>query len=180
MYRLRELERKDIPIINKWRNNPALIEKLGAPFRFINEDVDNLWFDSYMKNRNNSVRCAIVQDESDEIIGLVSLLKIDCINQSAEFNIMIGDTQYQGKGAGTFAARAILEHAFYNLNLHRVELSVLQSNTVAQHLYEKVGFVKEGVKRQANFKNGHFVDMVLYSLLRDEYTCENIRGGGYK
>ena len=40
MFHLRELERKDLPTINKWRNNPELIALLGAPFRYINLDVD--------------------------------------------------------------------------------------------------------------------------------------------
>ena len=40
MYRLRELERKDISTINKWRNNEDIISNLGAPFRYINQDID--------------------------------------------------------------------------------------------------------------------------------------------
>ena len=40
MYRLRELDKKDLPVINEWRNNKELISFLGAPFRFINIDVD--------------------------------------------------------------------------------------------------------------------------------------------
>ena len=47
-------------------------------------------------------------------IGLISLVSIDYMNQSAELHIMIGDTNNQGKGAGTFAVRAMLEHAFNN------------------------------------------------------------------
>ena len=41
MYRLRELERKDISTINKWRNNEDIISNLGAPFRYINQDIEN-------------------------------------------------------------------------------------------------------------------------------------------
>ena len=40
MYKLRELERKDLIIINSWRNDYELIEQLGAPFRYINLEVD--------------------------------------------------------------------------------------------------------------------------------------------
>ena len=81
MFYLRELERKDLSIINKWRNNPELIKNLGAPFRYINLEVDTQWYESYMKNRNDAVRCAIVEDENDEILGLVSLTQISQINQ---------------------------------------------------------------------------------------------------
>jgi len=169
MYRLRELERKDLPTINTWRNDAALIDCLGATFRYINLDVDVKWFESYMSNRNNAVRCAITKKDSDDIIGLVSLVSIDHLNQSADFHIMIGNTQNRGKGVGTFAVTAMLQHAFHNLNLQRVQLTVLEDNKPAQRLYEKCGFVREGIKRRSNYKNGKFVDMYMYSILKEEY-----------
>lgn len=172
MYRLRELERKDLPVINRWRNDPALIAMLGAPFRFINLNVDEKWFDSYMANRNHAVRCAVVDEEADEILGLVSLVSIDPLNRSAELHIMIGDRENQGRGLGTFAVHAMLKHGFYNMNLRRIELSVLEDNARARHLYEKCGFVQEGRKRQARYKSGSYVDMLLYALLETEYAPE--------
>lgn len=171
MLKLREVERKDLLQINSWRNNPDLIDLLGAPYRFINIDVDTKWYENYMANRNSTIRCAIVEEGKDNILGLVSLVSIDFMNQSAEFHIMIGDVQNQNKGIGTFAVQAILKHAFQNLNLHRVELTVLETNHRAQHLYEKCGFKREGIKRKAKYKNGKFVDMYLYSILREEFKC---------
>lgn len=169
MFKLRELLREDMQVINTWRNDPELIACLGAPFRYINMDVDNNWYDNYLKNRMTAVRCAIVKRENCELIGLVSLVGIDHLNQSAEFHIMIGNAEQQGKGAGTFATKEMLNHAFNNLNLRRVELTVLDSNTRAQHLYEKIGFVREGTKRVSKFKNGTFVDMHMYAILREEF-----------
>lgn len=169
MYCLRELECKDLTGINKWRNDPELIALLGAPFRFINLDVDVKWFEAYMGNRRNAVRCAIVNaDKTGEILGLVSLVNIDYMNQLAELHIMIGERSNQGKGIGTFAVNEMLGHAFNDMNLQRIELEVLEDNMRARHVYEKCGFVLEGTKRRARFKKGKFVDMLLYSALRDE------------
>lgn len=175
MFHLRELERKDLPVINKWRNNPELIELLGAPFRYINLDVDMKWYESYMSNRGNAVRCAITEDDKDEILGLVSLVSVNYMNQSAEFHIMIGDQKNRGRGIGTFAVRSMLNHAFNNMNLQRVELTVLDDNAHAKHLYEKCGFIYEGKKRRAKYKNGEFVDMLMYSILKHEF-----KSGGEK
>lgn len=169
MYKLRELEKRDLPEINKWRNDPALISCLGAPFRFINLDVDMRWFESYMSNRNGCIRCAITTTESDDILGLVSLTNIDYIERNAVFHIMIGDSSNQGKGIGSFAVEAMLYHAFKNMNLHRVELTVLSTNKRAIHLYEKAGFIKEGTKRSANFKNGEYIDVYCYAILGNEF-----------
>lgn len=172
MFKLRELEKRDIEIINKWRNKGEVIDKLGAPFRYINTDVDYKWFENYMNNRNNTVRCAIVA-EDDVIIGLISLTNIDYLNQNAKLHIMIGESNNQGKGIGTFAVKEMLKHAFMNMNLYRVELQVLESNIIAQKLYEKVGFKKEGVKRSCVYKNGDFVNMHEYSILKSEFLNKN-------
>lgn len=167
MYNLRELRREDIPIINKWRNDPDLISKLGAPFRYINEEVDMLWYENYMKNRSNTVRLAMT-DESDVILGLASLTDIDYINRSCTAHFMIGNASDRGKGLGTFAIEEILKHAFMNLNLNRVELSLLSTNTVI-YLYKKLGFIVEGTKRKAAFKNGSYVDVIEMAMLKEDY-----------
>lgn len=169
MFKLRELEKKDLEAINIWRNDKTLISCLGAPFRYINFDVDEKWFDNYMANRSSVVRCSIVSDDNDKILGLITIASIDYLNQSAVLHIMIGDKENHGKGIGTFAVTEMLKHAFYNLNLHRVELTVLSSNIAAQKLYEKCGFIREGTKRQAVFKNGKFVDMYYYAILKEDF-----------
>lgn len=132
MYQLRELTKEDMRIVNQWRNDPELIACLGAPFRFINQDVDDAWFQSYMQSRGKAVRCAVVEEANPEtILGMVSLVDINNINRSASFHIMIGKPDNRGKGMGTFAVTAMLKHAFFNLNLRRVELGVLETNAAA-------------------------------------------------
>ena len=170
MYKLRELEREDLKRINKWRNDPNLIACLGAPYRYINEDVDQDWYDKDLHARGNTVRCAIVNEENEsEVLGLISLLDINHVNRTGELHIMIGSSENRGKGIGTFAVRAMVEHAFLNLNLRRIELGVLDSNAAAIRLYEKTGFVREGVKRKSNYKNGKYANMILMGLLREEW-----------
>lgn len=173
MFKLRELEESDLEIINRWRNNPELIRNLGAPFRYINYEVDKYWYNNYIKNRSTTIRCSIV-NESDDIVGLISLASINQLNQSADLHIMIGEASNQSKGIGTFAVKEILNHAFNNLNLNRVQLQVLEYNKKAIGLYEKLGFKVEGRRRQTVYKDGRFVDMIMYSILRKEYFDEGI------
>lgn len=164
MYKLREFEKKDISTINKWRNDSDLISRL--PYRYINKEVDEKWYENYMNHRNNQVCCAIVDDNDDEILGLISLVSIDHMNQSGKLHIMIGNNEKQNKGLSTFAVKEMVNHAFNNLNLHRIELTVLDINKRAQHLYEEVVFVREETKKQAKYKNVEFVDMHTYALLK--------------
>lgn len=89
---------------------------------------------------------------------------------------MIGNKENRGKGIGTFAISTIVNHAFFDLNLRRIQLEVLEYNQTAQNLYRKIGFVVEGRKRKAVFKNGSYVDEMIMGLLRDEYVKVNCSG----
>lgn len=167
MLKLREIERQDMPRINKWHNDAKLSKNLGGGTRFVNSEVDQAWFDRYLASRASNVRCAILDD--DEVVGVVYLLGIDPINLSGELHIMIGEESSRGKGIGTFAIRAMVEHAFYNLNLRRIQLDVLETNEVARALYRKIGFVEEGVKRKAIYKNDEYINEIIMALLKEEY-----------
>lgn len=166
--KLRELARRDLPVLNQWRNDPELVSYLCAPFRFIDGEVDARWYDNYLANRSRAVRCAIT-DEDDRLLGVAYLLNIDTLNQSAEFGFMVGDAEKRNRGIGSFALHALLEHGFYHMNLHRITSRVLESNPRSAHVFEKAGFRKEGIFRDALFKEGKFVSLFQYALLREEY-----------
>jgi UDP-4-amino-4,6-dideoxy-N-acetyl-beta-L-altrosamine N-acetyltransferase len=168
-YMLRELSRNDLPEVTKWRNDPSLIQWLGSAFRYIDSEVDSQWFEKYLAGRANNVRLAICEEKSKKIVGAVYLLGIDWLNRSCEFSILIGSDASRGKGIGEFATRGALRHAFADLNLRRINLTVLASNERALRLYTKVGFVQEGRARQAVYKNGTYIDLVQMAILTEEY-----------
>ncbi|WP_341313905.1 GNAT family protein [Paraburkholderia sp. IMGN_8] len=162
---LREIERGDLPTINAWRADQALVSLLGGAFRHVGPEIDGKWFDSYLGSRASNVRLAVCLASTQEVIGVTYLLGIDWVNRCAEFSIQIGAESARGQGIGEAATRLTLEHAFSDLNLHRVSLTVLSSNARAIALYEKVGFRAEGLMRQAAFKAGHYVDVVPMAML---------------
>lgn len=170
-YYLREISREDIPTINSWRNDPEIIENLGSPFRYVTKEVDDVWFSSYLGSRNSNIRLAIVEVERKKLIGATYLTGIDWVCRSAEFSIWIGASESQGKGAGRFATLGTLEHAFNNMGLHRVHLTVLSENLRARNLYKSIGFSEEGILRQAVFKKGEYKDMIAMSILSYEFKA---------
>jgi len=165
---LRELDRADLPVLNAWRADRNLVDLLGGPFRHVNAEVDEKWFDAYLANRQRNVRLAICSSTTQQAIGVVYLLDIDWVSRNAEFAIQIGEPAARGLGIGTEATRLALDHAFNDLNLHRLHLTVLASNTHAISLYKKVGFQAEGLQRQAAFKSGRHVDVVPMAILASE------------
>jgi RimJ/RimL family protein N-acetyltransferase len=63
----------------------------------------------------------------------------------------------------------MLDFAFRELNLHRVQLTVFAYNTAALALYEKLGFTREGIHREALHREGQRYDMILFGILRREW-----------
>jgi ribosomal protein S18 acetylase RimI-like enzyme len=76
-------------------------------------------------------------------------------------------SDYRGRGLGTTLLRAALDRA-REKGLERIELEVFASNTPAVELYKKLGFVTEGVKKNARKIDGAYDDVVLMALALDE------------
>lgn len=170
MIYLREITSSDIPLISCYRSDHKLIDHLGTSFRYTNLETDENWFQSYLKNRSYNVRCAICLSESDEMIGVAYLLNIDWIARNAEFAISIWASKYRDKGIGKKASNLLLNHGFYDLNLHKIYLAVIEKNVRAIELYKKLGFNLEGIMREAVFKDNTYHNLVMMGILREEYT----------
>jgi diamine N-acetyltransferase len=102
-------------------------------------------------------------------IGNCGFHNLDWRCRSAEVGIMIGEKNYWNRGYGTDAMRLLLKHGFGTLNLNRIYLYVYQNNPRAIRTYEKAGFVHEGVRRQAAYKDGQYIDILMMSVLRSEW-----------
>ena len=172
MIRLRELERADVPIINRWRQDRALTASIGAPHRHIGIEVDERWFESYLARRGTDVRCAILVDDATEPVGLASLTGVDPVHRHAEYHLLIGRRDLHGRGVGTAATRAMAGHGFHDLNLHRIYSFVLETNAATHRMLEKAGFRLEGTLRDAAFKDGAYMDVHLMAVLQSEFRPE--------
>lgn len=170
---LRELCREDLEQINRWRNDHEVLDYLGANFLYIGEEIDQVWFNTFLKHRDRDVRLAILDTTKSLHIGNVNLTGIHPINRTAEFSIMIGEKDYWSKGAGTKATQLILRHGFEDLNLNRIYLYVLTGNERARKMYYSLGFTSEGCLRQATYKNGDYKDLEIMALLKKDYHTLN-------
>lgn len=63
----------------------------------------------------------------------------------------------------------LVKYGFETLNMHRIWLRVFEENKGAIHSYEKVGFVHEGMMRDLDYKNGKYHNILIMSVLRQEY-----------
>lgn len=77
--------------------------------------------------------------------------------------------KHRGKGIAYEAYQLFISKLFTNESLNKISLEVLSHNHIAISLYEKIGFVKEGVKRQEVYRNGEWLDSIIMSILREEW-----------
>ncbi|MCC7164740.1 MAG: GNAT family N-acetyltransferase [Anaerolineae bacterium] len=128
------------------------------------------WFTSQEeRHRHGSYNFMIRTLADDHLIGMTSLFDANTAHHNAWVAIGIGERDYWGKGYGTDAMNLILAFGFLELNLHRVNLFTFSINPRAIRSYEKVGFVHEGVIRQAMRRYGKRGDFVSMGILRSEW-----------
>jgi ribosomal-protein-alanine N-acetyltransferase len=128
----------------------------------------------YVRQATTSTReliLAVVHIETDRHIGNVALSGINAIYRTAEFSILLGDATIWGKGFGREAGRLLLAHGFYALNLNRVGCGTFATNEGMKKLARELGMKEEGVRRQAAWKDGRFVDVVEFGILREEFEA---------
>jgi RimJ/RimL family protein N-acetyltransferase len=102
-------------------------------------------------------------------IGGCALFNFNWTARSAECGIGIGDPAYRNRGYGRDALKVLLDYAFRLRNLNRVWLNVHANNERAVKSYRAAGFVDEGLMRQHAWSDGHFVDVLIMGVLRDEW-----------
>ncbi len=79
------------------------------------------------------------------------------------------DEAMQGKGIVTQACRTMVRHAFEEHRVHKVVISCATDNPRSRAVAERLGFLQEGILRQADRLHDRYVDMVFYGLLVDEW-----------
>jgi diamine N-acetyltransferase len=176
--RFRHMERSDLPRFVDYLNDPEVNWGL-AVYLPLSMAAEEQWFVNMLKRPAAEQPLAIEVRQADPaggadtwlLVGNCALLDIDWRNRSAELGILIGEKEYWGRGYGTETLRLLVKHAFETLNLHRVWLRVYETNPRAIRAYEKAGFVLEGRQRQAEVKNGKYIDVLVMSLLREEYLA---------
>jgi RimJ/RimL family protein N-acetyltransferase len=107
-------------------------------------------------------------DEPDMLLGTVSLRRY-ARDRRAELGYWLAAPAW-GHGFATEAAEAAVDFGFRELGLHRIYAQVLAGNRASLNVLDKIGMVGEGVKRQHVSKAGRLHDVVLYGLLRDEWS----------
>jgi len=166
---LRPLSKSDLTeTYANWLNDSEVnkyMDSSGFPSRI--EDLYDYYNNVALSPKN--IVLAIIVKETDEHIGNIRLGPINWISRISNFGIMIGDRSKWGKSYAKESILLILQHAFFRLNLNKVNLGVITENIAAVKLYEHLGFKIEGKAIQNSFIDGRYVDAYYMGILKNDF-----------
>lgn len=157
---IRKFNEKDIPNKIKWINDSENNKFLHYDLPLEHEKTLE-WF---IRNKDRQDRFDAVIEYEGIPVGIIGLLNIDFKNKKAEYYITLGEKQYKGKGIAYKASIDIIKYAFDELNLNKIYLYTETENKVAQKLFDKLGFIREGILRQDLIINNEKKDRYLYAI----------------
>jgi RimJ/RimL family protein N-acetyltransferase len=176
--RLRAIRKEDLPQFVAWLNDPEVIRNLTiyAPMSLEQEEQ---WYRETLAQPIDAqpLGIEIKTGQAWNLIGNIGFLNIDQRVHSAEIGIFIGDKSTWDKGYGTEAMQLMLAYGFNTLNLNRIYLRVYETNPRGIRCYEKAGFQQEGRQRQAYFLEGKYIDVLLMSILKSDWTNKHTKEG---
>ena len=155
-----------------WMNDKEVCRD-NSHATFPNTRSKTLAYIESLEKSKDEIAFAIRWKKNDAHIGNIAINKIDRINRSAELAIIIGDKKYWNKGVGSEAYKLLIDYGFNTLNLNRISSGQTSANTGMIKVCEKMGMKKEGTLRQVLYKNGEYMDAVIYSILKKDYNRKN-------
>jgi RimJ/RimL family protein N-acetyltransferase len=159
---LRTIEAENLPTLRAWRNDPK-IWYWCRQYDAISIADQQAWFTK--QSTDPTIRMYVVE-AGNEIRGVCGLTSVDHVNRRAEFSLYIAPS-HQKLGYAEKALKTLCLHGFRNLNLNCVWGESFEGNP-AMAMFEKLGFKKEGGRREFYFRDGRFIPAYLYSLLARE------------
>ena len=126
--------------------------------RFINEGI---------KSRLDRKNLGLALFRGDDLVGSIGFNRLEWASRSCEIGYWIAREE-EGKGIITRACRALIDYAFEELDMNRVEIRCSAENTRSAGVPERLGFKREGMLRQAEMLNGRAHDFYIYGLLAQD------------
>ena len=174
---LRPAEREDVPLFVRWLGDARTTRNI-SPVAPQSVAMEEAWYERVVEIQGrDGYHFAICLLSDDRPVGTCGLFELDLRNGSAGLGISIGDPADTGHGYGSDAIRALVGWAFDMLRLERIWLDVYVFNEGARRLYERLGFVHEGVSRHAAFRFGEHVDLHRMSILSGEWRAAQGQSG---
>jgi len=163
---LRKLRQEDLTVdYLSWLNDPEVLEFSSRKSFPTGMEQLQKYYENLQSNPD--LFLAICMKDSDKHVGNMSLNTIFWLHRSAELSIVVGDKSVWGKGVASDAIQALCRHGFMTMNLHRIWAE--SPNPAFNRAVNKLGWTHEGLRREAFFYKGEFIDFECTSILAPEW-----------
>jgi RimJ/RimL family protein N-acetyltransferase len=169
---IRRAAAEDVDFLVGLANDPEVEPFLGGRALL---DRDGLLAEVERSQREPHLFGRFVIEEGGEPAGSLGFECTNARSGIARLERLAVAPGRRGRGIADEAARTLQRHLVLELGFHRLELEIYGFNERAQRHAERVGFVREAVKRRAYLRHGEWVDAVAYSLLREDLKLGLVR-----
>ena len=160
-------------MFNNWGSDPNVTKYLSWQTHNDvkdSEDIINLWISNY---EDSSVYNWVIElKETNEVIGNISVVKLENTNKSCEIGYCIG-SKYWNKGITTEAFQSIINYLFEEIGINRICAKHDIKNIASGEVMKKCKMTFEGTLREVQFRNNRFCSLTVYSILRSEWMNTN-------
>ncbi|MEK5231935.1 GNAT family protein [Lysinibacillus sp. FSL K6-0232] len=125
------------------------------------------WYDKIFREQTG-LRWVIEEAKTKKVIGTCGYLNYEKVHNRIEIGYDL-NPEYWGKGLMQEALSNIIHFAFTAMEINKIEAKIEPENIASIKLLEKLRFAKEGVLRQHEFEKGKYVDLAIFSILKNEY-----------
>lgn len=160
---LRAIELEDASFLKSMINDPD-IERMVLGWSFPVSTIRQIEWIQNLPIENMKY----IIDFENQAVGLASISSLDYKNSVANLNIKIMG-ENRGEGIGTKVIKLLVEFAFNELNLNCLTANILEYNNSSIRLFERCGFKQDGILRSRIYKGGVYHNILVYSVLRDEF-----------
>lgn len=167
---LRRVADEDIDMIFAMRSDPHTMRFIPRPLL---TDIQGAWEQLHLINEklenDEAINWTIMSKETGKNIGIIGHYRIQPENFRAEVGYMIRP-EFAGQGITTEAMWAVLNYGFQIMGLHSVEAIIDPEHSHSERVLLKCGFSKEAHLLENRYFEGKFLDSVVYSLLKRNFS----------
>ncbi|MDX2104731.1 MAG: GNAT family protein [Alphaproteobacteria bacterium] len=156
--------RRHLPLLYGWLNDVELRAAMGEVTALTELQVEQ-YFDRASRDPGHAA--FIIYEAAARVeVGFITLKDIGPVHRRGELSIAIGRPDKRRQGFAADAIQVLCQHAFGNLGLERIWLTVRTDNVGAIALYRRCGFVEEGTLQRFFFCGNRWVDALIMARLK--------------
>jgi len=170
---LRRATAADVPYLVRLLQGPDVAPFLAAVRP---STVEELNAEIERSERDPEAYGVLVSELAGEAVGTVTWERVNSRSRIASIGGFAVDPRVRGRGVGVEMAHALHRHLLRERGFHRIQMEIYGFNERAIAHAERVGWIREGVRRKAYLRDGTWVDGVLFGVVQEVHDEEESAG----